>query len=270
MQKKKFLSILALLFAAVTGAWAQVSVTLTGNTATFSMPAYDVEVTTELWYKLDDTEDNSSLASKTDVFLERTLSADNWSTFCAPFDADIPTGWTVKQLSSSSFSDGTLTLNFTDASTIAKGTPYLVKATANADGPTFEGVTQDWNTLVTVETDYATFTPVLTPKAIAGEDKTMLYLGAASTLYYPNGSMTINGFRAYFALKGITAGEPAGAGVRAFVMNFGDGEATGILSLTADQPAAAQGTYTLDGRRINGQPTQRGIYIVNGKKVVIK
>ena len=26
--------------------------------------------------------------------------------------------------------------------------------------------------------------------------------------------------------------------------------------------------YTLDGRKINGQPTQRGLYIVNGKKVV--
>ncbi len=26
--------------------------------------------------------------------------------------------------------------------------------------------------------------------------------------------------------------------------------------------------YTLDGRRLNGQPTQRGLYIVNGKKVV--
>ena len=28
--------------------------------------------------------------------------------------------------------------------------------------------------------------------------------------------------------------------------------------------------YTLDGRKINGMPTQKGIYIINGKKVVIK
>ena len=28
--------------------------------------------------------------------------------------------------------------------------------------------------------------------------------------------------------------------------------------------------YTLDGRCINGTPTQRGIYIFNGKKVIVK
>ena len=28
--------------------------------------------------------------------------------------------------------------------------------------------------------------------------------------------------------------------------------------------------YTLDGRRLNGKPTKKGIYIVNGRKVVIK
>jgi alpha-amylase len=28
--------------------------------------------------------------------------------------------------------------------------------------------------------------------------------------------------------------------------------------------------HTLDGRRIEGQPTQKGVYIVNGRKVVIK
>jgi len=27
--------------------------------------------------------------------------------------------------------------------------------------------------------------------------------------------------------------------------------------------------YTLDGRRLSGKPTQKGIYIVNGKKVVL-
>ena len=28
--------------------------------------------------------------------------------------------------------------------------------------------------------------------------------------------------------------------------------------------------YTLDGRQLSGKPTQRGLYIINGKKVVIK
>ena len=101
----------------------------------------------------------------------------------------------------------------------------------------------------------------------------MLYLGADNTLYYPNAAMTIGAFRAHFTLNGLTASDP-NAGVRAFVLNFGEGsgESTGIISVDG-----AEGTvngsdmwYTLDGRKLQGKPTQRGIYINNGKKVVIK
>jgi len=28
--------------------------------------------------------------------------------------------------------------------------------------------------------------------------------------------------------------------------------------------------YTIDGKLVKGQPTQKGIYVVNGRKVVIK
>ena len=28
--------------------------------------------------------------------------------------------------------------------------------------------------------------------------------------------------------------------------------------------------YTLDGRRLTGQPAQRGVYVRNGQKIVIK
>lgn len=50
-------------------------------------------------------------------------------------------------------------------------------------------------------------------------------------------------------------------------------EPTGIRSITSDslpQPLLNEGYYTLDGRKLSSKPTQRGIYIVNGKKVVIK
>ena len=45
---------------------------------------------------------------------------------------------------------------------------------------------------------------------------------------------------------------------------------TGITPLSAYGLQLADAIYTLDGRKLNSQPTQRGIYIVNGKKVVIK
>ena len=28
--------------------------------------------------------------------------------------------------------------------------------------------------------------------------------------------------------------------------------------------------YTLDGRKLNGKPTQKGLYIVNGRKTIVK
>ena len=48
-------------------------------------------------------------------------------------------------------------------------------------------------------------------------------------------------------------------------------EPTGIRSITpAVSPMSDGSFYTLDGRKLSSKPTQRGIYIVNGKKVVIK
>ena len=45
---------------------------------------------------------------------------------------------------------------------------------------------------------------------------------------------------------------------------------TGIITVLSDEPSTGDGIYTLDGRRIEGQPTQKGVYIVNGKKTIIK
>ena len=59
------------------------------NSGTFQMPAYNVEVSTELWYKLDATEtlaDNkTNYGMRDDFFLDRTLTADVWNTFASPF-----------------------------------------------------------------------------------------------------------------------------------------------------------------------------------------
>ena len=45
--------------------------------------------------------------------------------------------------------------------------------------------------------------------------------------------------------------------------------ATGIRSIENGQLTIGN-YYTLDGRKLNGKPTQKGVYVVNGRKVVIK
>ena len=270
--KTKILSILALLLTVTQGAWAQVTVTDNGDgTYNFLMPAYNVEVSTELWYKLKEDADNSStLKAKSDVFLERTLQTGGWNTFSVPFDiSPIPAGWTVKKLTDSDFDSSTkvLTLNFDDETTkIAAGVPYLIKVDAaydfTADGHEFSGVTQDY-TAHNAETTYADFVPAMDRVNLtAGKNK--LFVTGGDKLTYPTSDGYMKGFRAYFQLKG-----DAVAGARSFTMDFGD-EITSIDHSTLNIDHSSDAVYDLQGRKLSNSQMKKGLYIQNGKKVIIK
>ena len=220
--------------------------------------------------KLDETADNQTWltennAQERNVTLTRSLQTGGWNTFCAPFSTATPSGWTVKELTESEFNSttGELTLNFSDASSIVAGKPYLVKVESTVVNPVFEGVTIS-STTTTTETTAADFVPVVNPTNLTGGDKTVLFIIGGNKLTYPENDGNINGFRAYFQLKSDAASQ-----ARAFRMSFDD-DVTGIVTVLSDEPTTVNGTYTLDGRRIEGQPTQKGVYIVNGKKTIIK
>ena len=224
------------------------------------------------------SEDGSTPAdnkTQTDVYIVRTLNAAGWNTFCVPFDISAAKvsalGLTVKQFTGATLSSGTLTLSFSDAESIAAGTPYLVKPAANIDftaaGNEFAGVTQDW-TAHSVNGGDATFVPALEPVSMTGGDKTTLFVAnGGATLTYPVSDGSMKGFRAYFSV-------PGGASLAsAFVLDFGDGETTGVRSIDNGQlimDNRADAWYMLDGRRLSKEPTKSGVYVVNGKKTVIK
>ena len=63
------------------------------------------------------------------------------------------------------------------------------------------------------------------------------------------------------------------AGARVFIGLPDDDETTGAKGLTPGPSPKGEGSdswFTLDGRRLNGKPTTKGLYIINGKKVIIK
>ena len=64
--------------------------------------------------------------------------------------------------------------------------------------------------------------------------------------------------------------EHAEAQARAFVLSF-DGEETGIetISIPSNPSNSSTPYFTLDGRRLN-KPSSSGLYIHNGRKVLIK
>lgn len=79
--------------------------------------------------------------------------------------------------------------------------------------------------------------------------------------FYPYNGENINGFKAYISL-------PADAGVNGLSFSFG--EATGIESISAAEADNSKSTeiYDLAGRRVS-KPT-KGLYIIGGKKVIVK
>ena len=238
--------------------------------------------------------------SKADVTLsDRTLYKDgNWNTLCLPFslsaaqiaaNADFAgaTLMTMDVTEKNGFDaeDGTLYLWFKTATTIEAGVPYLVKWEKAADyegneanydisNPVFEGVTVSSTAAQAVESTTAGLESIqmvgcYSPVSVTADDKSILFLGDANTLYYSTTDRQIRSCRAYFSVPYIKGN--AGAKARAFALNFDGEDVTGILGVSADSTDVKDGVwYSLDGVRLSGKPTQRGLYINNGKKVVIK
>ncbi len=65
---------------------------------------------------------------------------------------------------------------------------------------------------------------------------------------------------------GLTAGDITSGAIE---LNF-DGETTGISRPTPDPSLNGGEWYDLQGHKLNGKPTNSGIYVNNGKKIVIK
>ena len=239
-----------------------------------------------------------------DVKLDgRTLYKDgDWNTLCLPFNAT-KTGpldrAVIKELDTETvynghktgMEGGTLYLNFKDAESIVAGRPYLVKwdrITINSEAdwlsfaqrveagdivnPVFGGVTIDASapTAVVSEDGKVTFVGNYDPFAITDSNiNDIIYLGANNTIGYASAARTLRSCRAHFVVS-TSSGNRA---MTRAVMNFGGEDGTITLVLTPDDTDftnADEVWYLLDGRRLEGEPTQKGMYINGGRKVVIK
>ena len=269
---------------------------------------------------LNNDKDNSAIIAEkkgqtSDVFAlrERVLYKDGeWNTLCLPFpmsaeqiDESPLAGADIRTLSSSSFENETLTLNFTPAApaegavtSIKAGMPYLIKWTkpdpyapyidnegneryTHGDDcsdiyyPEFLNVTipNDYKD-GSVSTEWIDFKGITSRYVLPNVDRTMLYLAVGNKLVTPNASYTVKSCRGYFQLKKGLELDPSKPNLsRGIVLNFGDGDATGIEdfnSSTLQFLNSDTGWYTLDGRKLSGKPTRKGLYIHNGIKYAIQ
>lgn len=264
-------------FADVTFSVTDGSVTVSYYNASFADNASNTDAISDII---------TNYGGKANVTLaSRTLYKDNaWNTLCLPFDVTL-SGSVLNEaalmeldVTNTSFdaATGTLYLYFKAAENITAGTPYIIKWASgdNIVSPVFEGVTVSATTASSVQSadGKVQFIGTYNPVDIYSDAKDNLFLAADNQLCWPEGegmtSYLMNTFRAYFHVgDGQTA-----APVRHTVLNFGDG-ATGVIAIDNGQwimDNEADVWYDISGRRLDAAPAAKGIYIVNGRKVVIK
>ena len=223
---------------------------------------------------------NKTAGKTTDVTLaDRTLYKDgDWNTLCLPFEVSTTSGplagddvvAMTLNTSESNLTGSTLTLNFDAATTIPAGTPFIIKwgepkgktgyLGTTIENPVFTGVTID-KTMRNADFTGGTFKGTYERKVWNEENKSILFVGENKMLYYPEANGHVNACRAYFDLGTYEA--------REFVLNFDD-QTTGVIEVKEVNEVKDDSWYTLNGVKLSGKPTKAGLYIHNGKKVIIK
>ncbi len=193
--------------------------------------------------------------------LKRTTVADNWNTFCAPFALDAAQ---IADVFGSGAKVAALTgvegetMQFSTVSAIEPGKAYIVKPTTAI---TEKELTVDLVAGAPVadkQGGYA-FTGIYEPTLIPQGD---LFVAQENKLQPSDGEGKLKGFRAYFKQMG-----EGGVSAARFVID--GGETTGIIAV--DGTVVENGSaYNLGGRKIANSKAAKGLYIVNGKKMVVK
>ncbi len=268
----------------VKGAWTDYSMIVSGTnsfTVTFAGPDtknrffLDEVMVTKVAPQeitLDENSDNIvEAAENVNVMLKRTFYKDGeWNTLCLPFAvANAKTAFDGAELREvdTEKSNGN-TIVFKEATAIEAGKPYLIKwanssAAVNVEKK-FEGVTLvAAATPVEVNNGGISFNGFYKMTEASELGASVAAIGAGNKLFkVTEGKM--KGFRAAFVLS---SGAEA-TGYRVVI----DGTATGIEDLVIDGVKANGRVYNLNGQYVGNSLNglQPGLYIQNGKKIVVK
>lgn len=229
-------------------------------------------------YTLDENSVNTIEAyENANVTLTRKLVGDVWNTLSVPFSlsaeqAKEAFGDEVQLRELESVQDNTL--NFKTVNSITAGVPCLIKLTKAfaKDTYTFTGV----QTIAAKADDLAegevkgaiSFIGIYSPTDVttrASADKEYaVFLGAGNQFFKAQAGTEMKGFRAFF----LVPNNVPNSAVKVVI----DGTATGIEDLVIDGVKANGRVYNLNGQYVGNSLNglQPGIYIQNGKKIVVK
>lgn len=225
-------------------------------------------------YTLNETATDNTIEDyeNANVTLKRTFYQDGeWNTLCLPFAvADAKTAFDnaeLREVDTKNSHDNTIF--FKEATAIEAGKPYLIKwansssAAVNVEKK-FEGVTLvAAATPVVVKEGGISFNGFYKMTEASELGASVAAIGAGNKLFkVTEGKM--KGFRAAFVLA-------SGAEATKYKVVI-DGTATGIEDLVIDGVKANGRVYNLNGQYVGNSLNglQPGLYIQNGKKIVVK
>lgn len=221
---------------------------------------------------LSDEIDNSGLLTsnnglQTAVKLSRKLLANQWNTFCVPFDIDIADGKINGIEASVMEYDHTTgnTMEFKEATKIETGKAYLVKPSANITDLLFDNVTiKNVTPAVSGDANGYSFVGIYNPKTFSGNDQErVLILASEAKFMRVNNGQRMKGMRAYFTIPTGTKAEA----VRLMINN----RPTALTEITTT-PSTSEKIFYIDGTYAGSdiKNVKKGIVIKGGKKYLMK
>ena len=214
-------------------------------------------------YVIDENKDFKSPSvdiQNATVRLVRTLSNTNWNTFVIPMYMENFEG-TIRRYDRA---EGTTMMFEDEGGGIQAGMPYLVKPINRIENPVYSNVTLCAQYARNIEADGYHFVGIYSPENIYEESKVNRFLKSDGYLYYPTDEDAgrLKGLRAYFVV-------PDGTGN---VKVNPDGTATIIDEVQSTMYEEQGAIYDVSGRAVGNDlhSLPRGIYIVNGKKIVVR
>ena len=188
------------------------------------------------------------------VKITRTLTANRWATAVYPFAVSGVDNIAVL----SSYDKATGALGFTTATASTANEPFLMRSTAGATEISLSNVEVAAAAATDATASEASLKGVYAETVIDNSAKN--YVLSNNTIY-PIGTnnASIPAYRAY-----IQVAQDAAARALTF---FVDGETTAIEGISTDNSENGN-VYNLNGQRV--EKAQKGLYIMNGRKVVVK
>lgn len=265
---------------------AETSTTQKVNPAEFT---FKIKIVEDVMVLDENSTEMPVAATNQTVLVKRTIKANQWSTLCLPFamsedqvkaafgdDVKLAdyTGWTYEEDDDANMK--AITINFTSTSTIAENKPLVIKPTSDITSFKVENVNINPDDAeIEIKESVrnrrnGTMVGVYVAETVLDED--FLFL-SGNNFYYSTGTTKMKAFRAYFDMYFILD-EPYKSKPSASMVKIAidQDETTSIEDLRFVNSNGA--VYTVDGkfigRDVDLKKLQKGIYVIDGKKVAIK